>query len=398
MYKKILACDWCQIALVWLGWQLIFFVAAALITHFEPLGYQPTYALYQVLEDSPLPPFLARLGGFDGVHYQTIIHHRGYREIGGIQAFFPLYPLCLYLVNFITRQTIVSGLLISSVAFYGFLLLAFRWVRSHTDTKTAWWFIALLLCLPGGIFYPAVYTESLFLFLLVATFYAYDRQNFLLSALCGALLSACRIVGIIAPIALIVDYSYRQYNQHKLTNSDTVCNIFVLSFGVTGLIAYMLYLYFTFGDPLMFMHVQADFGAGRDAVHLITLPQVFWRYAKMCFVGFSSWTEGYRVWQELLVSTAYLVGLLAASWHVFRRRQPSIPLYLLLFSWGAYLVPPATGNFQSMSRYTLVCLAVVYYLSLICRKKRLYGVTFCVMGTVIMLINLILFLEGILVA
>jgi len=390
--------DWVQIALVWLAWQALLLAAAACITHFEPLGYQPTYALYQVLQDAPLPPFISRLGGFDGVHYQTIIHHRGYREIGGIQAFFPLYPFLMSLFNFLTHQSIVSGLLISSLSLYGFLLLLWRWTREKTDARTAWWLTALMLFLPGSFFYLTVYTESLFLFLLMALFYAYDHKKYSLVAVCGFLLSACRVVGILAVLAVIIDYLFQAWRQQKLTRKTTFCDLFLLSLGSLGLISYMIYLFIAFGDPLMFAHVQAAFGGGRDAAHLVTLPQVFWRYAKMCLVGFSSWTEAYRIWQELLISAAYLVGLVIATWQLTRRRCRLLSVYLVIFSWAAYLLGPATGNFKSMSRYTIVCLAVPILLVTRSRFRGPLLVTFCLTGAVIMIINLLIFLEGILIA
>ena len=369
-----------------------------LVTYFEPFGYQPSYPLFQLLEQSPLPAFLTRLGGFDGVHYQTIINHRGYKEIGGIQAFFPLYPLMLWLFNFLTHQTVISGLLISSLSLFGFVSLGQWWLQEKYGTQLSWWWVAVTLCLPGSFFYLTVYTESLFLFLLLALFYAYDHHRYVWVGLIGFFLSACRIVGVIAVAALCLDYLYHAWKCQRLRIFATFRSVLLIALGALGLVAYMYYLYIQFSDPLMFAHVQADFGAGRDAVHLVSLPQVFWRYGKMCASGFSSFFEGYRILQELAMASIYLVGLLVSTWWVCWQKKPVIPLYLLLFSWGAYLLGPLTGNFQSMTRYTLVCMSVSVLLAHFFQKKRTYGWAFCLICSAILCLNLVLFIEGIFVA
>jgi len=393
-----LSFDWVRIGLIWIVYHLFILTVASLTTHFEPLGYHPSHALSELLEAAPLPPYVSRLAGFDGVHYQTIINHRGYREIGGVQAFFPLYPWLMSLFNFITHQSIVSGLLISSLSLYGFLLLLFRWTRKKTDTTTAWWLIALVLCLPGSFFYLTVYTESLFLFLLLAAFTAYEHKNYPICAVCLFFLSACRIVGILAVVALFCDYFIKSYKKHQLTKKSSLCNLFVLSLGSLGLISYMIHLYLIHGDPLMFVHVQADFGGGRDTSQLVLLPQVFYRYLKMCLVGFSSWPEAYRVYQELLISLAYLLGLIGASCQYWRQKDRIQPLYLLLFSLAAYLIGPATGMLSSMSRYTLVCLSVPLFILCVRKIRCPYLISFIIIMAVIQIINLILFLEGIFIA
>ncbi|MBQ6449839.1 hypothetical protein IJJ08_02960 [bacterium] len=381
-----------------LFWQATILGTSFVVTTFEPFGYQPSYPLFQLLEQLPLPAFVARLGGFDGVHYQTIINHQGYKEIGGIQAFFPLYPLVIWLFNFLTHQTVISGLLISSLSLFGFIALGQWWLQEKYDTRLSWWWVGVTLCLPGSFFYLTVYTESLFLFLLVALFYAYDHRRYAWVGVLGILLSACRIVGIIAVAALCLDYLYHAWKSQHMYRWETLKSVLLIALGGAGLVTYMSYLYLQFGDPLMFAHVQADFGAGRDAVHLVALPQVFWRYLKMCLGGFSSLFEGYRILQELLMSGFYLVGLLAVSWWGWQQKKPLLPWYLLLFSWGAYLLGPLTGNFQSMTRYTLVCLSVHVLVAHYFQRKKVVGLTLAAISAVINLVNLMLFIEGIFVA
>ncbi len=392
--SKLWGRDWFKIIILSLVWQMLILLVAVLVFHFSPLRYTPSYPLAEVLQDSHLPLGLARLGGFDGVHYYSLVYHRGYQTIGGLQAFFPLYPLLMSIIHFVVSDILACGLIVSSLSLTGYLCLAHRWANEHFSRSTAWWFTMINLTLPASFFLLTVYTESLFLFLLVATFYAYDHKNYSLAAFLGILLSACRLVGVVAVAALCLDYLFKAWQAKRFNQGKTWAELVLLALGSSGLLAYMTLLWVKFQDPLSFMKVQADFAAGRDAEHLILLPQVFFRYARMIAAGFNGWHVAYYTWQELLLSLLYLVTLIVPFVILFRHKKLTIPLYLLLYSLGTYLIPPATGTLGSMPRYLLTCLAVPVILAQFFTQKRHFGFIFCLVGLIFCIFNLTLFLSG----
>lgn len=392
--SKLWRHDWFKILVLSTAWQMLILLTVVLVFHYSPLPYTPSYPLAEAIQNSRLPLGLARLGGFDGVHYHSLVFHRGYKTIGGLQAFFPLYPLLIAIVRLIIPDILTCGLIVSSLSLTGYLYLAHRWASEHFSRSVAWWFTIINLTLPASFFLLTVYTESLFLCLLMATFYTYDHKNYSMTALLGALLSACRLVGVVAVAAICLDYLVKAWCAGHMRQAKTWRDLILLGLGSSGLLAYMIFLWVNFQNPLSFMKVQADFAAGRDAEHLILLPQVFFRYARMITSGFNGWHVAYYTWQELLISLIYLVTLAIPFFALFRHKKLTLPLYLLLFSLGTYLIPPATGTLGSMPRYLLTCLAVPVIWAQFFDRKRLVGLVFCLVGAALGLFNLTLFLSG----
>jgi len=200
-------------------------------------------------------------------------------------------------------------------------------------------------------------------------------------------------VGVIAVSAIIVEHLYHAWQEHYLTKLETWLTVGIISLGCLGLVTYMVYLGINFGDPLYFMTVQSSFGAGRETSHLILLPQVYYRYAKMFIIGLPWDWKTYAIAQELILSTLYLLGLGCALWENYRR-QEVYPWSWLLFSAGAFIVPTLTGNFSSMPRYLLVCLVINILMSKYLHQKRWQTTLFYLVCGSLMLINLLLFVQG----
>jgi len=96
-------------------WRTVLFV----IAYFSPRIIQTFGARFPYYQErlisSGLPHFVWSFGNFDGVHYLGIAKD-GY-AYQFTQAFFPLYPILVKLVNYIVGNLVISGLLVSNVAF-----------------------------------------------------------------------------------------------------------------------------------------------------------------------------------------------------------------------------------------------------------------------------------------
>jgi hypothetical protein len=113
-------------------------------------------------------------------------------------AFFPLLPL---LVRWLSQASglglLGAGLVVSNLAFLAALAYVHRYALLVGATRTtAMLAVALLCVVPQGFVFSAVYTESLFLLLLVAAMYHLRRGQFLRSGLAAAALSATRATGV----------------------------------------------------------------------------------------------------------------------------------------------------------------------------------------------------------
>ncbi len=329
---------------------------------------------------------------FDGFYYLKIARD-GYQYLQ--QAFFPAYPLLIRWGHNFWHSYLGVALFISNVSFFLVLWLLAKLLRQEgLDEERIKAILWLLLLFPTSFYFLSVYTESLFLVFVLASFYFLARRNYFWSALLAAAASYTRPLGIFLIPALWVGY-YQQLSRRRLKTKLTaareharqfgwrrylyqaikqrlpfLANFFLLSLGSLGFLKYALYLWRTQGDWLYFAHVQPSFGAQRSISKVIMIYQVIWRYLRMIVtVNHHQWLY-FNVWFEFLISLLFL-GLLAWGW--YRRREYKLPASWLTFATFAYLVPTLTGTFSSMPRYVLVCFpgfVVLDQLLLALEKKK----------------------------
>jgi Gpi18-like mannosyltransferase len=346
------------------------------------LLYKPSFPYADWLQrESRLPQSIYSWANFDGVHYLTIVE-KGYVGTGLIQAFFPLYPIILRVTTLMGNNVVLTGLLLNTV-FSACLLFAFKKLLAiDYDSHTAWLGSLILFLFPTAFYLHALYTEALFLLLVVLSFYFGRTQRWKLATLTVALASATRIVGVMLVPALL----YELYVQNKhLPLSKWWKQGLMIASGSVGFLLYAVYLWKEFGNPLYFAQVQSKFGSGRQE-SLILFPQVVWRYVKIISTYRPFGLKYVAYIQEFVISLVGLVGL-AISW--FNVRQSYV-----IFSVLAFLIPPLTGNFSSMPRYALASFALFILLAQLLRKNRIWQVVYFTLSTILLVFNTILFIQG----
>ena len=348
------------IAGLFLLWRLLLFTASFLSQKF--ISFTPRFPYSDIfLIPSMLPRWIWGFGNFDGVHYLTIAS-RGY-QAQFTQVYFPLFPLLLkYFYRILPLgNPLVNGLILTNLLFLISLYLFNLLLRTMVSEKQTRWILAFLVFFPTSFFFGSLYTESLFLFLMLFSLYLGQQKKWWLAALTAAFASATRIIGIFLwPVLLWQWRESRNQKQKKSRISilkSPVCYIPPL-----GLIAYMVYLKVYFGDALYFWHAQPVFGAARSGSSVIFMPQVIYRYIKM-FAGIPFFQEAFWItFLEFFLAISTLFLLVIAH-----RRK--LPLAWLIFAWPAVLLPTLTGTFSSMPRYILMALPIYAVLASIGNLK-----------------------------
>ena len=221
-----------------------------------PLLYSnPALQQFQDLQPWAIPGFVPKsswslFSHWDGEWY-TKIATLGYTYADdGKQhsvAFYPLFPLLIRGLMALGLPVEVSGVLINSLAFLGALVLVYFWVEERYDTGTAKWTTAVLAWCPFSLFCTVMYTEELFLLLTTAALRFFERGEYILAAVCGALTTATRGPGVaLIPAFLLVAWREKK---PKLA--------YFAGFAVAiGLLSFSLYCAIRFGEPLAFVRVQ----------------------------------------------------------------------------------------------------------------------------------------------
>jgi hypothetical protein len=401
--QKFLNNNWKIISLI-LSWRVSLLMLGALAGYF--LNYTPSFPYADtLLENYNLHLWLVSWANFDGVHYLTLANH-GYLFADLTQAFFPLYPMLVsFLAKIFNLSTFWSGMLVSHLSFGFFVYFLVKIAKLEKLSPLL--LLAVLLAFPTSFYFGAVYTESLFLSLVLGSFYFARIKNWRLAIILAILASATRITGVFLVPALMLEALIQTKNNELIKNylwglmTDFRSNFqklfsllqkqwrlltFIL-LGASGLLAYMLYLYLEFGDPLYFFTVQSQFGSGRSS-SLITYPQVVWRSLKILLTTDLSW----RYWTYLQEFLVGVIGFVAIIWST-----KYIRLSYVLFSLLAFLLPPLTGNFSSMPRYVLASISIFFLIAHILgksSKNKLHTYLYFIISLIILAINTMLFIQG----
>lgn len=303
------------------------------------------------------PNWLWLWGNFDGAHYIKLAQ-LGYHE-AFTQAFFPLYPILIRFVNLLTHNGLTSGLIISHLAVIGFVYFFIKLGRLDFPQKNINWSLAFLILFPTSFFLFSVYTESLFLFLSILSFYLARQKRFFLSALIVGLASATRLVGIFLLPAILWEYWQSKPKSSLKTKLSSYLSIIILS--SFGLLLYLNFLRTRFGDLMIFVTSQPDFGAGRQVDKLVMIYQVIWRYLKM-FTSVNIHNDIYPVLVFEFGLSAVFLGLII---YAFIKK---LRLSYLIFISLCFLLPTLTGTFLSMPRFLLTSFPLFYLLGSIKNK------------------------------
>ena len=381
----------------WLIWRLALLAVGLLAGQWLP--YKPSFPYFEILLPSfGWPQWLYSWANFDGVHYLTIAIN-GYVGIGLIQAFFPVFPLLVRFTSNLTQlDLLASGLLLNQVFSLILACMIWYWLRITLSAQQAkigllWW-----LVFPTSFFLTSFYNESLFLVLALGSWLFAKQGRWGWAVVLAAVASATRVIGIwLLPLLLLEFFEQTAPNltQNALSKLTTWLLQWkwqlLLIFGSSlGLLGYMTYLQLTFGDPLYFLHLQSEFGAGRQE-SLILWPQVVWRSLKILIEARPFDWKYLSYVQEFIAGT---LGIILVVWGFWQRKHTKLSLPLAFYSLGCLLTPTLTGTFSSMPRYVLSAWPLWLVLVWLSQKNRVLMWLALAISLGLLIINTSLFIQG----
>lgn len=316
---------------------------------------------------------------FDGAHFLSIAIN-GYTFDG---RFLPLYPLLIKLFSFpFSSETyIYTGFLISNLFFLLSLILLYNLVKKEFSERLAKESVIWLLIFPTSFFFVSVYSESLFLFLALLSFYFAQKRKWVFASIAGFLSGITRLTGILILPSLIYEFIKREKSNHF--------KIFPLFLIPAGLISFAVFCFYKWGDALYFIKAHGSLGNSRSVDFIILPFQTIYRYFK---IFFSVPYTQYEFWIALLeLSMFVLVSILIyIGWK--KKLNPS----LLIFSLLAFLLPTLSGTFSGLPRYVITIFPIFIVMALI--KNRAFKIIYAPISLSLLVILLILFSRNYFVA
>ncbi len=330
---------------------------------------------------------------WDAVAYVNIAHH-GYTYIPDT-AFFPLWPLIervggFLLGGFFPNSYYIAGLLIANICFYFALVLLYCLLAEDFEPAIARRALFYFAFAPYAIFFFAGYTESLFVLLCIGLFLLLRRGKPLdwwLAGLLGFLVALTRSSGVILAIPYLVVYVQRFWTASERSQhgwGEKLNAVAPLALIPAGVVAYMIYLHYTKGNPLIFISQEATFRWHRH----LSFPWVGLGSAIGTVFSTSGFGNGYL--QNLLDLGFTLIPLtaLVIGWK-------RIPLHYALFALGLALFtlsfPQSIEPLTSQPRYVMSIFPIAAIFALWSKRPRFDQVVIAI-SLPLFAVNVLLFI------
>ena len=272
---------------------------------------------------------------WDAQHY-LFLATEGYGPGRQSIAFFPLFPWLIRAAATLPGLGPLTGalLLANGLSLAAFLLL-FRFV-SRADPDAGVHTLLLLLAFPGALFFHFPYTESLFLFLAVATLFAVTRERWLLAAAAAFALALTRPNGVLIGVALLYAVVAAWRRKRKIEWQP----LLALAAPALGIAAYLLFMRATCGDALAGFEMQNAFNAKRSLGNVVQPLSVLRELIDV--------RMPHGVLYSLLDRLVFLLVLatLVPLWRTDR--------LLFWYTLPMALVGPLSGSFVSYTRFAAV--------------------------------------------
>ena len=284
---------------------------------------------------------------WDSDWYIQIAQH-GYVWPSARPAFFPLYPLLVGgLGHLLGGHFVLAGVLVSLAAGGLAFVLFFRLAELKLGASTALRATFFLAIFPTTLFFGAVYSESLFLLLSVASFLLAERGQFRWAGVVAGLAALTRPVGLALVPALAV-LAWRLPARRRALSGVAIAPAL--------LALYPLVLWIWLGHPLAFLTAQSG----------------IWRRHLSPYGPLGGFVEGFRqhAVKDVVVAAA-LVFLAGLAWRKLGAAYGTYAFASLLLP---LMWPSDTHALWSIARFGVVLFPIVFALATLTRNRFVVGV------------------------
>lgn len=330
-----------------------------------------------------LPNWLMPFANWDSGWYVSIAE-KGYIYLnaGTITnvVFFPLYPLLMRFISKLSGlDTLLAGIIISLISITLAVWYLYLLTKKDYGETIAWQTIIFLLIFPSSIFFSFVYTESLFICLVVMSFYYIREERLALVGILGFLIALTKPWGVIIIIPLLIEY----YQKRNFSFKKTDPQIWFLTIIPMGLLLYMQFLKMKFGSYFVFMNGQ-KLWHNETAFNFITVLKNY--YNNIFF--YISDNPAFQT--AITLDFLFFIFGVAMSIYIYIKIRKSYGIYSLL----TCLIPALSGIFVSMSRYIVVAFPLYITLAYWSQKNKLLEFFLYLFSTSLLVYFMILFVHN----
>ena len=295
-------------------------------------------------------------------------------------AFFPLYPLLLRLAG--TNEVAIAlwGVILSNILFFIGLVYFLKLTSLDHNAQIAQLAVWLLCFFPTTMYFSAVYTESLFLLCIVATFYCV-RINSWAGAGCWALLaSLTKNSGPLIFAALCLEYfQKRQSNGTHASDARQGISKTALLVALLPLLGFVVvqgYFVWKFGGLTAGIESQKSFGRAlgwpwvpvvQDFVDIVTLRgmevRTLLHFTATILAFFllvrharrQPWSYSVLIFGTIMMHLTYGLTLRPHTFSAARYMMTTFPFVQMLAKDSQVLTRPKFRLVLAATVYLLIC-------------------------------------------
>ncbi len=231
-------------------------IAVLAIPRYSGHEYQPW--------EAPVWPVIAKSWRWDSGWYASIIQH-GYTQSTGQNsiAFFPLFPMLVRIAvgPFSLHWMYVAGVIVTNVALFLALIAIWLYAESFGGRPLARRVLFLLAIFPASFFFSAAYSESVFLLVVAWSLLMLRWGRFAEAGAAGFFAALARPPGLYVGIPFVIE----AWQQRRSIWPDLPRKLVWILLLPAGLGSFMLYLWWKFGDPFLFLTAQGAWNHGRES-------------------------------------------------------------------------------------------------------------------------------------
>lgn len=255
-------------------------------------------------------------------------------------VFLPGYPLAIYPLYRLFDNDLYAGMLVSAVAFPAACCVFYRLLRLDLPHKAAFRAVSFLWLLPGGFFFVAPMSESLYLLMCLLSLYCMRKERFPIAGVFGAYAAFTRSLGLLLVVPLFFEWAHRFKARGVRQRVLSLLPVLIVP---VGFLCYLQINYVVSGNAFQFLTYQRDhwgqrlgwffstaayqtdlliqnFGADRELFCGLWLPNLVWHFGALALfaAGSKRLRPSYAAW-----FIAYFAIAIGTTWLL------SGPRYLL---------------------------------------------------------------------
>ncbi len=276
-------------------------------------------------------------------------------------VFFPMYPILIKALSFITGEYFISSMLVSNLCSFVGFVFAYKLFICDYDEKTAWRIMRYIIFFPAAFFLSSPMSEGTFFMLTMMSMYYLRKRNYFISCVIAFFAAFTRSLGVVLLVPIFIELVS---DCVQSTDKKKFIKYFACLFIVPlGTLAYLYINYSVWSNPMQFTVFQWEHWHQKLGLFFNTIAYQF-RYM-LSYIDKPNYNALFGISiPNILVHISSLFIMFFAG----RKKGMRASYYAYFLAY--FIIAIGTTWLLSGPRYLLTCFPLIIGLALIADSKK----------------------------